>query len=479
MGKNPFIGGRVLWRHGRGPFGQLLAAALLALALLAGCGDAGLEKLRARGTLRLATLNQPTSYYLGAHGPEGFDFRLAEAFARELGLQLVVVPARDLAALRRLVATGQADLVAAQITADSDWRHAGLATQTYHEEPQLVVQRRGHAPTHNIAELVGARLVVRSASPQLLELQQLRKSGQTYLSWTELPRETADPLDWISTGDADYAIVDEAEFRFARHLYPEVVVAFALPDPRPLHWLVRRSAPDLREAADRFLADSNRTGLLASLDHAAEPEGNAIAYEAARRFQDDIGATLPTLKPLFEHAANESNVDWRLLAAVGYQESHWESGASSANGAVGIMMLTAETARTVGVTDRHDAAQSIRGGASYLAQVLQMIPARIAEPDRTWLALAAYNVGFGHLEDARVLTQASGHDPDKWEEVSRYLPLLAEERYYAQARRGYARGWEPVLFVEQVKGFLAVLEWFGGEQAARTASAATAGKEPI
>ena len=479
MGRNPFNGGRALQRPGRGPFGWLLPAALLAVALLAGCGDAGLEQMHARGTLRLATLNQPTSYYLGAHGPEGFDYRLADAFAHELGLQLVVVPAHDRTALRRLVASGNADLAAAQLTADSDWRHAGLPTDSYHDEPQLVVQRSGRPPTHNIAELVGARLVVRAASPQLAELEQLRKGGQAYLSWTELARETADPLDWISTGDADYAIVDEAEFRFARHLYPEVVVAFPLPDPRPLHWLVRRSAPDLQAAANRFLAEARRSGLLARLDHAAEPKSSAIAYEEARRFQDDIATLLPPLKPLFEQGASANGVDWRLLAAVGYQESHWESTASSANGAVGIMMLTAETAKSVGVSDRSDPVQSIRGGAAYLAQVMQMIPQRIPEPDRTWLALAAYNVGYGHLEDARVLTQQSGHDPDKWDDIARYLPLLAEERYYGQARRGYARGWEPVLFVEQVKGFLAVLEWFGGAQAARANSAASAGKETI
>jgi membrane-bound lytic murein transglycosylase F len=470
MSRNAIIGGRG---------GRRLSAALLAGCLLAACGDAGLEKLHARGTLRLATLNQPTSYYLGAHGPEGFDYRLADAFAQQLGLQLVVVPAHDRAALRRLIASGNADLAAAQLTADSDWRHAGLPTDAYHDEPQLVVQRRGHAPTHNIAELVGARIVVRAGSPQLTELAQMRKSGQVYLSWTELARETADPLDWISTGDADYAIVDEAEFRFARHLYPEVVVAFTLPDPRPLHWLVRRSAPDLQAAANNFFADARRSGLLARLDHAAEPESSAMAYQEARRFQEDIAMLLPPLKPLFEQGATASGMDWRLLAAVGYQESHWESMASSANGAVGIMMLTAETARSVGVTNRSDPVQSIRGGATYLAQVMQTIPQRIPEPDRTWMALAAYNVGYGHLEDARVLTQQNGHDPDKWDEVARYLPLLAEERYYMQARRGYARGWEPVLFVEQVKGFLAVLEWFGGAQAARASSTTTSGKEPI
>ncbi len=127
------------------------------------------------------------------------------------------------------------------------------------------------------------------------------------------------------------------------------------------------------------------------------------------------------------------------------------------------MMLTEPTARAVGVADRRNTAQNIAGGAAYLAQVLQMIPARIAEPDRSWLALAAYNVGYGHLEDARVLAQTQGRNPDSWEDVRQYLPWLAQERWYQQARRGYARGWEPVRFVEQVRGFLAVLEWYGDD----------------
>jgi membrane-bound lytic murein transglycosylase F len=184
-------------------------------------------------------------------------------------------------------------------------------------------------------------------------------------------------------------------------------------------------------------------------------------YETERRFQDDIGTLLPPLRPLFEQAALESGVDWRLLAAVGYQESHWDNTASSANGAVGMMMLTTQAAQAMGVAERTNLQQNIRGGALYLAQTLQRIPARIPEPDRTWLALAAYNVGFGHLEDARILAQTQGKDPDSWADVSQVLPWLAQERWYGLARRGYARGWEPVRFVEQVRGYLAVLEWYG------------------
>jgi len=131
------------------------------------------------------------------------------------------------------------------------------------------------------------------------------------------------------------------------------------------------------------------------------------------------------------------------------------------------MMLTNDAASTVGVNDRGNLRQNIMGGAKYLAQVIDTIPKRIGEPDRTWLALAAYNVGYGHLEDARVLAQMHGKNPDSWSDVRQQLPLLAQEKWYLRAKRGYARGWEPAKFVEQVRQYLAVLEWIGADKSAR------------
>ena len=440
---------------------------VLAVAIATpGCepGPTGLAQLRARGELRVATLNQPTTYYLGSQGPQGFEYRLARAFADSLGIQLIIVPARDRGGLRELLAEGRADIAAAQLTADENWKRVGFATATYQEIQELVVQRRGRPPSHNIAALNGARVVVRSDSPQLQLLRDLRASGATYLAWTELPREQADPLDWLSSGDADYAIVDKNEFEFARHLYPDVAIAFTLPDPRPVQWLVRRPDLELRDAVNRFFVSARDSGLLRRLVSDTEAEAGGFEYLEARRFQDDIGTRLPELRAWFEQAAAANSLDWRLLAAVGYQESHWSDQATSADGAAGIMMLTAQTARAMGVSDRTNTMQNIAGGAAYLAQVLRMIPTHVPEPDRTWLALAAYNVGFGHLEDARILAQTQGKDPDSWADVSRYLPWLAQERWYGQAKRGYARGWEPVRFVEQVRSFLAVLEWYGDGQ---------------
>lgn len=432
---------------------------------LAACKPQGsaLEQIRARGQLRVATLNQPTSYYLGAQGAQGYEYRLASAFARHLNVQLVILPARDSYALRELLESGDADLVAAQLTADDMWQRVGRVSDSYRQVAQLVVQRRGTPRVRNIAALRGARLVVRAGSPQLQLLRDLRGNAAPYLAWTELPREQADPLDWISSNDADFAIVDETEYQYARFLNPETVIAFRLPDPRSLQWVVRHDGRDLRDAVNAFFADANRSGTLTRVQHEADAELHDFEYLEAQRYKDDIAVRLPALHDFFTAAAAATNVDWRLLAAIGYQESKWHADAGSDDGAVGIMMLTESTAAAMGVNDRLDAGQSILGGAKYFAQVLQLIPERVHEPDRTWLALAAYNVGFGHLEDARILAQSRGRDPDSWTDVSACLPLLAEERWYLQAKRGYARGWEPVNFVEQVRGFLSVLEWRGPE----------------
>ena len=127
------------------------------------------------------------------------------------------------------------------------------------------------------------------------------------------------------------------------------------------------------------------------------------------------------------------------------------------------MMLTADTAQAMGIKDRTDPQQSISAGARYLAQVRAMIPERIAEPDRTWLTVAAYNVGFGHLEDARVIAQSRRKNPDSWADVRDALPLLAQERWSESAKRGYARGWEPVQFVDRIQRHLTLLEWQPGE----------------
>jgi membrane-bound lytic murein transglycosylase F len=365
----------------------------------------------------------------------------------------------DLAEMRSWLETGKADIAAAQLTADEALLKVGDAAQPYEEVEQLVVYKRGETRPKGTIQLESARLAVRAGSPQERVLQKLKSTVAPTIEWVATAPVSADPLDDVESGQARYAIVDAREYSFARHLYPNVAVGFTLPATRPAQWIVRKNAPDLLASVNQFFEEVAHSGLLAQLSSEATGDDRDFDYLESRNFQAHIAVRLGAFREFFEQASEKSGVDWRLLAAIGYQESKWDPKAQSGDGALGVMMLTQDTATAMGFPDRSNAEQNIFAGAKYFAEVKEKIPDRIPEPDRTWLALASYNVGFGHLEDARVLAQSRGKNPDSWTDVRECLPLLAQERYYLQAKRGYARGWEPAQFVDRVQRFLTLLEW--------------------
>jgi membrane-bound lytic murein transglycosylase F len=133
------------------------------------------------------------------------------------------------------------------------------------------------------------------------------------------------------------------------------------------------------------------------------------------------------------------------------------------------MMLTQDTAKLLGV-DRLDPVQSIDGGARYVRSRIKSIPKRITGPDRLWMALAAYNIGSGHLEDARIITQKQGGDPDKWIDVKERLPLLSKTAWFTKTKHGYARGMEPVIYVDRIRTYYDILTRVDEEERSKNKS---------
>ncbi len=454
-----------------------LAAVLVSLAALAACSKVQprlIDPVRSRGELRVVTLNLPTCYYLGAQGTEGLEYELASAFAAHEGVKLNMYPVANEGAMQAELATGRADIAACSLTDNPDWQHAGDAAEPYSLIPQLVVYQRSGVRPRDTLQLEAAKLAVRAGSPQERILQRLKSTVAPGLQWEETAPSSADPVEDVEGGEAQYAITDAREYSFAHHLYPNVLVGFELPQRRPVQWIVRKGTPGLLASVNAFFHELAASGRLPQLVQESSGDTRRFEYEESREFQGHVGDRLPMYRSWFERAALQTGIDWRLLAAIGYQESKWDPRAESEDGASGIMMLTSDTAQSMGIKNRNDPEQSIFAGARYLEQVREMIPERIPEPDRTWLTIAAYNVGFGHLEDARIITQAQGKDPDSWSDVRVRLPLLAQQRWADRAKRGYARGWEPVQFVDRIQRFLTLLEWQPGEATAQSEPATAA-----
>ena len=217
------------------------------------------------------------------------------------------------------------------------------------------------------------------------------------------------------------------------------------------------SADDILASLIEFFGVVHHDGTLLALDDKYYGHIEKFNYVETRTFIKAVETTLPKYQALFEKYAQE--LDWRLLAAISYQESHWNPTARSYTGVRGMMMLTLATAKQMGIKSRLDTEQSIRGGAKYFKRMIAMMPDRIPSPDRIWFALASYNVGFGHLNDARIITQRQGGDPDRWVEVKKRLPLLQQKKYYKNTKHGYARGEEPVHYVDNIRRFYDTLAW--------------------
>lgn len=446
----------------------VIAVTCLVLNACTPLEDTKINAVRRAGELVVLTRNSPTTYYEGPDGPTGLEYDLARMFADQLGVPLRMKTVWRFSSLLPMLAGGEGDLAAAGITVTPARATEFRFTPPYQTIRQQVVYHSRTRPPTDVRGLSGRHLQILAGSSYAERLQQLKLTHPA-ISWREVSGvETEELLQQVQDGLVELTIADSNIVALSRQVNHDLRIAFNLGEPEQLAWAFPRTGDDsLYQQAVAFIEHVRASGELA---HLIERH-----YGAARRFnpinlavyQQRVHSDLPRYLDLFQEAGGRYLIDWRLLAAMSYQESYWDPGATSPTGVRGMMMLTEATARQLGVTDRLDPRQSVFGGAAYLRSLIDRIPARIGEPDRTWMALAAYNVGFNHLEDARVLTQRQGGDPDKWSDVQHRLPLLAKAAWFTTVRHGYARGYEPVQFVTRIRTYYELLRKRDGDERAR------------
>ena len=421
-----------------------------------------LDLIRERGELVVITRNGPTTYYEGLDGKTGFEYDLVKQFAEYLGVKLRIILPDNFSHVIPMLNGHQADLIAAGLTVTEPRKFLVRYGPSYQDiTQQLIYKKINKKRPKTIAEIIDGRLEVlagTSFEERLIELKTLHPE----LRWqTNEESDVEQLLRRVSSGEADYTIMDSNEFELNRRFYPELRAAFDISDPQKLAWAFRKGRDDdaLYEKAVAFFKDIESNGTLTYLLERHYGYARQFKPVATTIFLKHAVERLPPYQYMFEEAGAENGLDWRLLAAVAYQESHWVTNAVSPTGVRGIMMITERTAGQLGVRNRLDARESISGGARYLRMLRDKIPADIVEPNRTWMALAAYNVGFGHLEDARKITESLGGDPHKWLDVKKYLPLLSKAKWHKKTKFGYARGWEPVVYVRNIRSYYDILLW--------------------
>jgi membrane-bound lytic murein transglycosylase F len=415
-----------------------------------------LEKIQQSGKLRILTLNSASTYYQDNNGSNGFEYQLSTLFSEYIGVTPEFITVSRFADLYPELLFGSGDIIAAGLSEnESDFSSAVVYGPRYFESANQVLYRKGKVTRpREIEDLTEGLLQVVSGTSQVKLLAKIQQQHPA-LVWREVDNAASEELiEMVDSGEVTYLLADSHQIALQRRFFPELRIAFELGEARQLRWAFNHADDtSLANALDIFFEQISKDGRLEQLIHRHYSHVVKFNYSDIQTFTGHIEQRLPKYETLFRREAKAVGVDWRLIASIGYQESLWNPRAKSPTGVRGLMMLTQATAKEMKVANRRDPAESIRGGAKYFARVLKRTSSKITEPDRTWFALASYNVGFGHVQDARKLTEKNGGDPNRWIDVRETLPLLARKKWYKQTKHGYARGSEPVKYVGNIRKY--------------------------
>lgn len=445
-----------------------MARAFILIALtmmLVACGPSRkpLPPVQQSRELVVVTYNNPATYYVNGNDEfAGLEYDLVRLFVKELGpdfkVKFLVVGGVD-----EVVPTllkGKAHIAAAALGMTRLRNHLVRFGPDYQRvQPQVVINGEQKGNIRKVSDLVGKSLEVTAGSTNAERLTELSAQFPG-LHWQELRGAGSEELlEKVAEGTIDAGIADSQVVSIVQNYYPNLEVGFDFGLPENLAWAFPKTGEEwLYQKARKFFARIRKDGTLRNLIDRYYGHTERLNGMDVTNFLLRSRTVLPQYLKLFRQAQETTGVDWRLLAAVSYQESHWDTYNTSPTNVRGLMMLTEDTADRLGVTDRLDPKQSIPAGARYILQMKDNIPARIPEPDRTWLALAAYNIGIAHLEDARILATRMKLNPDAWADVKKTLPLLNKAEYHSTLKYGFARGGAPVVFVESIRTYYKILE---------------------
>ena len=439
----------------------ILAASVLTLGLL-GCSNSSNElstPSKSSNTLTIITTPSMNTYYQGKDGPDGMEFQLIDKFANKYDYKLNVVLAKNEDDIYKALDQGLADLALIGKPLSISRQDTRLQTQSYMDVTSQLIYRHGKGKPKSFEDLTGKKILVQN-NEQNREKYQFLKTHYGDLDWEFSDRPVNELLGLINTGNIDFAVINSHDYLSKRSLFTRTRIAFDLYYPEPISFaLSSHTDAALRNSLDQFFDQAKEDGTVTSLIERFYGHADDFNPRGSMTFFHRVRTRLPNYHDTIERIAKEYKIDWRLLAAIAYQESHWDPHATSPTGVRGMMMLTKGTAKDMGVDNRLDVEESLRGGAKYFKQVRRRLPKSIQEPDRTWFALASYNVGLGHVLDARKITEFHDGNPNNWADVKEHLPLLEKKDWYQFTKYGHARGSEPVGYVQNIRHYSNLLEW--------------------
>ncbi len=400
----------------------------------------------------------PTTYYSVKDNIQGFEYDLMNEFAQYLNLNIEVITEENFNLIYDNMTSNKANILVGLTSTDTN-KNIFNFSNSYGEVDQLLIYNAKIRNKPNSIEKITSSIIDIQNSNNHINIMNELKKKYKYIKWTELDSSNTDELvEMISEGLIDYTIINSNEYKVYKRYYPELAIAFNLSNNEPLAWAVSKNVDDsLVKKINDFLKYMEISERLNELSEKHFGHRNNFSFVGSRNFLKDIIVYLPKYEKLFKEAAEKYNLDWRLIASVCYQESRWREDAVSYTGVKGLMMLTQNTAKHLGVSNRLDPHQSIFGGAKYINEIYNRLPKNINESDKIWFTLASYNIGFGHVMDVFELAKNSNKNPYAWVNAKPFFNQLSKAKYYKSTKYGYARGWEALKYVRNIRQYYDIL----------------------
>lgn len=414
-------------------------------------------------TVRFVTINSPNTYYIDSQNNyAGLEYDLAKRFVEYLGQQykLEFIVVDSFSKVLPTVIRGEADIAAADITiTDMRKRQISFGPAYNQVQSMLVYNKDKNSAPKKTDDLLNKRLVIPKGTSFAEHLRTLQ-SRQAQLLWRESEKYSSEQLiEAVAHDQIDFTVADNHLLAIMQYNYPQLDAGMMLGQPDKIAWaLNKHTPPEKMQQIQGFFKQIEKDGTLRNLLDRYHGYTRRLNPMDVEHFLSRSQTLLPKYVRLFKNAQEITDIDWRLLAALSYQESHWDNYSTSPTNVRGLMMLTEQTSDMMNVTDRLDPKQSVMAGAKFLLWMKDRIPERIPEPDRTFMTLAAYNNGVGHLEDARILAQRLGLNPDSWADVKRGYMLLNDPAYYGSAKHGYCSCGAPVIYTESVRSYYQIMQ---------------------
>ncbi|MEA2060716.1 MAG: membrane-bound lytic murein transglycosylase MltF [Thermodesulfobacteriota bacterium] len=416
-----------------------------------------LEKIRKTGKIRLITDNNANTYYIYRDTPMGFEYDMAKAFADFIKADLeVVIPGWN--RMFNTLEHEKGDFIAAGLTITENRKERVSFSQPYLTVQQKLIHHKLIFGAKTIEDLSGRTIHVRKNTSYHTRLKEIQDSGIDITIKLHDNIPTEEFIRMVAERKIKYTIADSNIALLNRRYYPDIRIGLPVHEQQSLGWAVRKNDTALLEKIDLFLETAQEKGVFGKIYEKHYGDIDIFDYFDLKKFHERINTRLPKYKPAIIRESEKFNFDWRMIAAVIYQESHYDPMARSRTGVKGLMQITRETAKEMGIKNRIDPEQSIKGGIRYLYKMYKRFNEIKNREERLLFALASYNVGYGHVRDAQKIAVKKGLDKNRWRSLKKILPLLTQRRYYKETKHGYARGWEPVTYVDRILTYYDILK---------------------